>query len=153
MKAVIYARCALQNKGEKSIQEQLNKCYEFARKNNITIVGEYIDDGFSGTNDNRPEFQKMIKDSKFKTFQGILVYQLDRFAINKYDCVIYKLKLKKNGIKLLSARENITEDTSSILMERILEGMAEYYSAEHSRKIKEGIARKKKEREKIANEG
>ena len=153
MKAVIYARCALQNKGEKSIQEQLNKCYEYARKNNITIVGEYIDDGFSGTNDNRPEFQKMIKDSKSKTFQGILVYQLDRFARNRYDSAIYKNRLKKNGVKVLSARENISDDTSEILMESILEGMAEYYSAEHSRKIKEGIARKKKEREKIANEG
>lgn len=153
MKVVIYARCALQDKGGKSIEQQVNECYEYGRKNNMIVIGKYIDDGFSGTTDNRPEFQKMIKDSSKGKFQGVLVYQLDKFAINEYDCIIYKLKFKKNSIKLLSARENITENTSSILMEKILEGMAEYYSAEHSRKIKEGIARKKKEREKIANEG
>lgn len=81
----------------------------------------------------------MIQDSEKHTFQGILVYQLDRFARNRYDSAINKAKLKKNGVRVLSARENITEDASGILIEGVLESMAEYYSVELSQKINRGM--------------
>ena len=66
----------------------------------------------------------MIADSAKKTFQGVLVYQLDRFARNRYDSATYKAKLKKNGVRVLSARENISDDASGVLMEAVLEGIA-----------------------------
>ena len=47
----------------------------------------------------------MIEDSSKKQFQGILVYQLDRFARNSYDSSHYKHKLKQNGVKVYSAKE------------------------------------------------
>ena len=72
----------------------------------------------------------MIEDSKKKNFDYVLVYQLDRFARNRYDSANYKAKLKKNGVRVLSAKENITEDASGILVEGMLESMAEYYSVE-----------------------
>lgn len=81
----------------------------------------------------------MIDDSKKKTFDYVLVYQLDRFARNRYDSANYKAKLKKNGVRVLSAKENITEDASGILIEGVLESMAEYYSAELSQKVRRGI--------------
>ena len=81
----------------------------------------------------------MIDDSKKKTFDYVLVYQLDRFARNRYDSANYKAKLKKNGVRVLSAKENISEDSSGILIEGVLESMAEYYSAELSQKVKRGI--------------
>jgi len=62
----------------------------------------------------------MIADSAKRQFQGILVYQLDRFARNRYDSATYKAKQKKNGVKALSARENITNDASGVLMESVL---------------------------------
>lgn len=145
MKAVIYARCALQEKDENIIKKQINECLKYAKENNITITEQYIDNGFSGTNSERPAFQKMIEDSKNQKFQAVIVYQLDRFARNRYDSAIYKQKLRKNGVKVISTRENISDDASWILMESVLEGMAEYYSQELSQKIKAGIARKKKE--------
>ena len=77
---------------------------------------------------------------KRKGFQYVLVYQLDRFARNRYDSATYKAKLKKNGVRVLSAKENITDDASGILIEGVLESMAEYYSAELSQKVKRGIA-------------
>lgn len=147
MKAVIYARCALQEKDENTIKKQINECLKYAKENKITIIGKYIDNGFSGTNGNRPEFQKMVKDSKNKKFQAVIVYQLDRFARNRYDSANYQYKLKQNGVKVISTRENLLENASGILMQSVLESMAEYYSQELSQKIKAGIARKKKERE------
>lgn len=74
-----------------------------------------------------------------KTFDYVLVYQLDRFARNRYDSANYKAKLKKNGIRVLSAKENITEDASGILIEGVIKNMAEYYSAELSQKVRRGI--------------
>lgn len=137
--AVIYARFSSHTQTEQSIEGQLRECYAYAKRNDIAIVGEYIDRALTGTTDKRPNFLRMIDDSKKKMFQYVLVYQLDRFARNRYDSANYKAKLKKNGVRVLSARENITEDASGILVEGLLESMAEYYSAELSQKVKRGV--------------
>lgn len=81
----------------------------------------------------------MIADSDRHTFEAVLVYQLDRFARNRYDSAINKARLKKNGVRVISARENISDDASGILVEGVLESMAEYYSAELSQKIRRGM--------------
>ena len=139
MNVVIYARFSSHSQTEQSIEGQLKVCYEYAEQNHYTVVGEYIDRAMSGKYDNRAEFQRMIADSDKHTFEGVLVYQLDRFARNRYDSAIYKAKLKKNGVRVLSAKENITDDASGILVEGVLESMAEYYSAELSQKIHRGM--------------
>lgn len=139
MNAVIYARYSSHNQTECSIEGQLEECRKYAKQNNINIIGEYIDRAKSGTKDDRDNFLKMIEDSKNKTFEGVLVYQLDRFARNKYDSVIYKKQLKDRGIRVLSARENISQDASGILMESVLEGMAEYFSVELGQKVRRGM--------------
>ena len=139
MNIVIYARYSSDRQTEQSIEGQLKECYAYAQRNDYNTVGEYIDRAISGTTDHRPEFQRMIEDSNKKHFQGVLVYQLDRFARNRYDSATYKAKLKKNGVRVLSARENISDDASGVLMEAVLEGMAEYYSVELAQKIKRGM--------------
>lgn len=140
MNVVIYARFSSHSQTEQSIEGQLKVCYEYAESNHYTVVGEYIDRAISGTTDNRAEFQRMISDSDRHTFEGVLVYQLDRFARNRYDSAINKAKLKKNGVRVLSAKENIADDASGILVEGVLESMAEYYSVELSQKIHRGMA-------------
>ena len=136
MNVVIYARYSRHSQTEQSIEGQLQTCYDYARANGHIVIGEYIDRAQSGTTDSRAEFQRMIADSDKHTFEGVLVYQLDRFARNRYDSAINKAKLKKNGVRVISARENISDDASGILVEGVLESMAEYYSAELSQKIR-----------------
>ena len=139
MNIVIYARYSSHSQTEQSIEGQLQTCYEFAMHNGHIVIGEYIDRAQSGTTDSRAEFQRMIADSDKHIFEGVLVYQLDRFARNRYDSAINKAKLKKNGVRVISARENISDDASGILIEGVLESMAEYYSAELSQKIRRGM--------------
>ena len=139
MNVVIYARFSSHSQNEQSIEGQLKECYEYAERNGYTIIAEYVDRAISGTTDNRPEFLRMIEDSAKRHFKGVLVYQLDRFARNRYDSATYKAKLKKNGVRVFSARENISDDASGVLMEAVLEGMAEYYSVELAQKIKRGM--------------
>lgn len=90
MKAVIYARYSSDNQTEASIEGQLRECMEFAEKNDITVIGNYIDRALSAKTDNRPEFQRMIKDSYRKIFDVVLVWKVDRFARNRYDSAHYK---------------------------------------------------------------
>lgn len=139
MNVVIYARYSSHSQTEASIEGQLKVCHEYCERNNYTIVDEYIDRAISGTTDHRPAFLRMIEDSSKKYFQYVIVYQLDRFARNRYDSAKYKMELKKNGVRVLSARETITDDASGILLESVIEGIAEYYSAELSQKIRRGM--------------
>lgn len=140
MKGIIYARYSPgPNQTEQSIEGQLRDCYEYAKAHDITIVGEYIDRKISGKSDNREEFQKMMNDSDKKLFECIIVWKTDRFARNRYDSAIYKARLKKNGIRVFYAKEAIPDGPEGIILESLLEGMAEYYSAELSQKIKRGI--------------
>ena len=139
MNSVIYARYSSDNQREESIEGQLRECKVFAEKNGIQIVGTYIDRAFSARTDNRPDFQKMIKDSASKKFDVIIVWKLDRFARDRYDSAHYKALLRKNGVKVVSATEKISDGSEGILMEAVLEGMAEYYSAELSEKVVRGL--------------
>jgi len=93
MNIVIYARFSSHSQTEQSIEGQLKVCYEYAERNNMTVIQEYIDRATTGTNDNRQQFQQMLEDSNKKQFEAVLVYQLDRFARNRYDSAINKRKL------------------------------------------------------------
>lgn len=137
-KAVIYARFSSDKQTEQSIEGQVRVCKKFADDNNMSIVDTYVDRAISGRTDHRPAFQKMLKDSASKSFDFVIVYKLDRFARNRYDSAINKATLKKNGVKLLSAVENITDSPEGIILESMLEGMAEYYSVELAQKVKRG---------------
>lgn len=137
--AVIYARYSSDNQTEQSIEGQLRVCQDYAERNDILILKTYIDRAMTGTNDNRPDFQQMIKDSDKKEFEYIIVYKIDRFSRNKYETAKYKKILKDNGVKLLSAMENIPDTPEGIILESLLEGMAEYYSAELAQKVKRGM--------------
>ena len=97
-------------------------CEEYAQKNNILILGTYIDRAMTGTNDNRPDFQKMIKDSNRREWELVLVYKLDRFSRNKYEMAVHKKTLKDNGVKVISATEYIPDSPEAIILESMLEG-------------------------------
>ena len=139
-RAVFYGRYSSDRQTEQSIEGQRRVCAEFAKAEGIHIVAEYIDRATSGTStDHRDQFQQMISDSKNGSWEYVLVYKLDRFARNRYDSAVYKQKLKRCGVKVLSATERITDSPEGILIEGLLESMDEYFSRELSRKCKRGI--------------
>lgn len=114
-------------------------CQEYAERNGILIVANYIDRAMTGTNDNRPDFQRMIKDSAKREWDYVLVYKFDRFSRNKYETAIYKKALRDNGVRVISATEHIPDSPEGIIFESMLEGYAEYYSAELSQKVRRGM--------------
>ena len=136
---VIYARYSSERQTEQSIEGQLRVCQEYVKRENIVVVGTYIDRAMTGTNDNRADFQRMIKDSAKQQFNTVIVWKLDRFARNRYDSAHYKSILKKNNVRVISATEAISQGAEGIILESVLEGMAEYYSAELAQKINRGM--------------
>ena len=116
MTAVIYARYSSDSQREESIEGQIRECTAYAEKNGFTVVKHYIDRAISAKTDNRPQFQQMIKDS-----------------------ARYKTQLKRNGVKLVSATEVISAGPEGIILESVLEGYAEYYSADLSEKDVRGM--------------
>lgn len=137
--AVVYARYSSSGQTEQSIEGQLRDAYEYAEREGYTIIHEYIDRARTGKNDNRDDFQKMLTDSVRKRFSVVIVWKLDRFARNRYDSAVNKAKLKKNGVRVVSVKESITDTPEGIILEGMLESMAEYYSANLSVNVKRGL--------------
>ena len=129
MNAVIYARYSSHGQTEQSIEGQLHDNYAWAEQQGITVIGEYIDRALTGTKDQRPDFQRMIADAAKRQFELVIVWKLDRFARNRYDSAIYKARLKKYGVKVLSVKENITDSPEGIILEGLLESIPRHLCA------------------------
>ena len=81
MKAIIYARYSSDNQREESIEGQVRECMEYAERNGIVVIDTYIDRALSAKTDNRPNFQKMIRDSYKGLFDLVIVWKLDRLPV------------------------------------------------------------------------
>lgn len=137
--AVIYARYSSLNQREESIAGQIRDCKAYADRNGYTVIREYTDSALTGRTDRRPGFQQMIADAEKHDFQIVIVWKLDRFARNRYDSAMYRNKLKKHGVRLYSAMENITDSPEGIILEGLMESLAEYYSANLGENVKRGM--------------
>ncbi len=141
MNVVLYLRYSSEKQNEQSIEGQQRICKAYCERNDMNIVEVYIDRALSASKnaEKRESFQRMIKDSDKHQFEAVVVYKLDRFARDRYDSAIYKNKLKKNGVRVISATENISDSPEGIILESVLEGMAEFYSKELSQKVTRGM--------------
>lgn len=138
-KAVVYARYSSHRQGEQSIEGQLAAAYKYANENGYKIVYEYIDRAMTGRNDNREQFQKMLKDTAKKQFDTIILWKIDRFGRNREEIAFNKYRCKKNGVKVVYVAESIPDSPEGVILESVLEGMAEYYSLQLSQNVRRGL--------------
>lgn len=136
---VIYARYSSHSQRDASIEQQVEECEAFAKYSGLRVVKIYADRHLSGTTDQRPQFQQMLKDAERSKWSIVLTWKVDRFARNRYDSATYKYRLKKHGVKVLYAKEAIPDGPEGILLEAVLEGSAEYYSANLAQNVMRGL--------------
>lgn len=136
--AVVYARFSSHKQGEQSIEGQLAAAHAFADARGYKIIHEYIDRAMTGRNDNRDEFQQMLSDCTKKQFSVIIVWKVDRFGRNREEITFNKYHCKKHGVRVEYVAENMGEGPESVILESVLEGMAEYYSLQLSQNIRRG---------------
>ena len=137
--AVAYARYSSDNQRQESIDAQVRAIKEYCKKNEIFLVHTYVDEAVSATSDQREEFLRMVEDAKKGVFQLCIVHKLDRFARNRYDSAFYRRELEKCGVKVVSVLEQLDDSPESVILESVLEGMAEYYSKNLAREVRKGL--------------
>lgn len=139
-RGVIYARYSEgPRQTDQSIEGQVDDCKAYAAANNIAIVKVYADRHVSGKSvSGRDEFLQMIEDAQDGKFDVVIVWKVDRFGRSREDIALNKIKLRKAGVKLLYAKENIPDSPEGILLESLMEGLAEYYSADLKQKVTRG---------------
>ena len=137
--AVIYARYSSYNQTEMSIEGQIAECRRYAEQHDLLVIQEYIDRAQSATTDKRPNFQRMIDDSEYGSFEVILVYQFDRFARNLNDAGYYRKILSDRGVSVISAMENIPTDSSGVITLGMIDAINQWYSSQLSEKSRRGL--------------
>ena len=140
-RAVIYARySAGPRQTDQSIEGQVAECTRYADAHGLRVVDVYADHHVSGkSTDGRDDFLRMIDDAEKGLFDVVIVWKVDRFGRDRRDIAIYKHALKKAGVSLAYAAESVPDGPEGILLESLLEGMAEYYSADLRQKVVRGI--------------
>ena len=138
MKVYVYVRYSSTMQKKESIKAQLRAIKKYCKMQGYIIVGIYIDEAQSATNDKRPEFQRMMSDCQKSGIYAVVVHKLDRFSRNVNDFIAYKLLLEKNNIKLISVIEQIEETPEGKLMEGVISVMNEFYSGNLGREVQKG---------------
>lgn len=131
-----------EQKGNYSIPQQKKAILEYAERNGYKIVKFFIDDGFTATVDNRPDFLQMINEceTRSKKTNAVIVYHTDRFAREELDHAWYKRILKKVDVELISVMQPMIDGSpEGHLLDTMMAGINAYYSRDLSRKTKRGM--------------
>lgn len=139
LKVAIYVRYSSDNQRQESIDAQIRAIKEFCEKNGYEIAIIYKDEALSATTDNREQFLQMIDDAKNGWFEAVIVHKLDRFARNRYDSAFYKRELRHHNVRIISVLEQLDDSPEAVILESVLEGMAEYYSKNLAREVRKGL--------------
>lgn len=136
----VYMRYSSERQSDQSIEGQLRGIRDYCARNGYRIVDIYVDRALSArAAEHRAQFQAMLRDASQRRWEHVIVYRLDRFARNRTDSAVAKAQLRRCGVTVLSAMEGISDQPEGIILESVLEGLAEYYSAELSQKIRRGM--------------
>ena len=134
----IYARVSSDGQDiNNSVQKQIAECEKYAKAHNMVVVAIYVDEAMTGKTDRRPKFQEMVSDTaaKDKPFTLILVWKFSRFARRRLDSEIYKTRLKKRGVRIISIQEPLEDTPAGRLLEHVLEDVDEFYSDNLSEEV------------------
>ena len=140
IKGVAYMRYSSDNQTENSIAYQRRAICTYCAANKIQLVGEYVDEAYSATNDKRPAFREMIDDAvNNPEWRMVLVYDMSRFARNNSDAVKYSNKLRDADIELVSITQTFGNSNEGFLLEGITNLINDYYSRNNAKHTHAGM--------------
>lgn len=137
--AIAYYRYSSAGQNEASIEQQREQAHKYAEAHGFKIVKEYQDKAISGTTDKRPGFQLMLTEvSKLKP-AVLILWKTDRLARDKYALAMSKHTIRSAGCSIHYVAEAIPDAPEAIILESVIEGMAEFYSHNLSQNVKRGL--------------
>ena len=138
-RAAIYARFSSHNQRSESIEIQVENSREYCEREGLQVVREYCDYAQTGRNVDRAEFQRMMSDAKLGLFDFVVIYKVTRIMRNRDEMALARIMLRKAGVEILYAGEEIASGSSGVLQLGMLEVLAEWESAIDSERIRDGI--------------
>lgn len=140
IKAVGYARYSSDKQREESIHHQVDKITEFAREHGLDLIGIYADEAKTGTNTERENLKKLLKDSEKGEFQYVIIYKTDRLSRNVSDALNIRRKLSINKVQVISVLENFDDETpEGGFFSHISMAMSEFYVNNLRRSVMVGL--------------
>lgn len=136
--AVVYARYSSHGQTEQSIEGQIAAAQKYAEQHGYTIIHVYADRAMTGRNDDREQFQKMLSDTATHQFGVILLWKIDRFGRNREEIAFNRYRCKKNGVRVERVAEDVPDGPEGVILDSVLEGMAEYYSLQLAQNVRRG---------------
>ncbi|MBR5458283.1 MAG: recombinase family protein, partial [Burkholderiaceae bacterium] len=142
-KVALYMRYSSANQNEESIDYQRRKILSFCYNNHYLPTKEYIDEAFTGTNDKRPAFQRMLADARDNPpWEELLVFNLSRFCRNAWMGIKYFMDIRALGLDITSVVENFPKTSEGRFMESFYHLFNAYYSEITATHTREGMRNK-----------
>ncbi len=138
--AIAYYRFSSHSQNEASIDQQREAARKYAAAKGFTIVREYEDRAISGTTDDRPGYQRMLNEVAKIRPAALIMWKTDRLGRDRYTLALAKKTIRDAGCRIHLVAEVVPEDSAeAVLMEGLLEAMAEFYSKQLKQNIKRGM--------------
>lgn len=138
--AIAYYRFSSHSQNEDSIDQQRERAHAYAKGKGFKIIKEYEDAAISGTTVNRSQYQLMLTEIDKIKPAALILWKTDRLGRDKYELVDAKKRIREAGCRIHFVAEPMPDDSpESILMESMMEGMAEFYSRQLSTNIRRGM--------------
>ena len=137
--AVIYARYSSHNQREESIEQQVKKCQEYAERGGYTVIEIYADKAITGKTDQRPQFQKMMRDSKKGRFDYVIAWKSNRIGRNMLQAMMNAAKLAEEGVKCLYVEEDFDDTAAGRFALRNMMNVNQFYSENMAEDIRRGM--------------
>ncbi|XYD06872.1 recombinase family protein [Methylobacterium sp. NMS12] len=139
LRACAYLRVSTgrQADSDLSMPDQGKQISVYCDKKSWVLVAEYQEPGASATDDNRPEFQKMIERAcdGDHPFDAIIVHSFSRFFRDAFGLEMYVRQLAKVGVRLVSITQELGEDPSQVMMRQLIGMFDEYQSRENGKHV------------------
>lgn len=138
--AIVYARVSSREQAEGfSIDAQIKACENKGKDENYNVLKIFKDEGFTGTNKDRPALNELIRYCRDNTVSVVIVHKVDRFARSIVDHSAIRAVLMKHGTNLISCTEQLGTAPHEIFLENIMASMAQYYSDNLKTEVKKGL--------------
>ena len=141
----IYARYSSHAQREESIEQQVEACMEKAKELGIEIIKTYSDKAISGKTDNRPQFQKMLRDAEKGKFQYLIAWKSNRLGRNMLNAMVNEERLNESGVRCLYVEEDFDDTAAGRFALRSMMNVNQFYIENMAEDIQRGLRDSAKE--------
>ena len=136
---MIYARYSSANQREASIEQQVEWCTALAGRYQLQLIDTYADKAISGRSDNRPSFQRMMRDARTGKFDYVLAWKSSRMGRNMLEAMINDAALREQGVTTIYVEEDFEDNAAGRFALRNMMNVNQFYSEALAEDVKRGM--------------